>query len=68
MSDDRFQQPAPMRDFKSVSQTAFDRAQQEKFERGADPENWCARCSNSGIEIVKENGYKVARRCNHEEA
>ncbi len=54
-----------MRKLKTVAETAFDRAQKAKFEEPADPENWCVRCSNSGIEIVKDNGYKVARRCDH---
>ncbi len=51
---------------KELAQTAFDRAEQAKFDKSGEPENWCGRCSNSGFEIIKENGYNVARRCNHE--
>jgi hypothetical protein len=70
MSDDRFETPypPPMRKLKEVAQTAFDRAQKDKFENVVEGSfgtcSTCSTCSGSEIEQYRdESGYNVARRC-----
>lgn len=54
-----------MKRFGDLARVAHERAQASLGTKDVDGA-WCSRCSNSGIEIyIDADGYKVARRCDH---